>query len=179
MSTTSLSSTDGQDEHYVVGVDYGTLSGRAVVVRVRDGAELATAVHDYPHAVMDRELTVGRAAGTRLPADWALQVPQDYVEVLQIAVPRALAEAGVDVAQVIGIGTDFTACTLLPVDERGTPLGELERWAGSPHAYVKLWRHHAAQAQAAVKPSPQSGQVLLPPAGLTTRRRPRASVHRA
>ncbi len=148
MSTTSLSSTDGQDEHYVVGVDYGTLSGRAVVVRVRDGAELATAVHDYPHAVMDRELTVGRAAGTRLPADWALQVPQDYVEVLQIAVPRALAEAGVDVAQVIGIGTDFTACTLLPVDERGTPLGELERWAGSPHAYVKLWRHHAAQAQA-------------------------------
>ncbi|WP_295693100.1 ribulokinase [Lapillicoccus sp.] len=141
-------STSTTDEQYVVGVDYGTLSGRAVVVRVRDGAELATAVHDYPHTVMDRELTTGPATGTALPVDWALQVPADYVEVLQVAVPRAIADAGIDVAQVIGIGTDFTACTILPVDAHGTPLSELDRWAERPHAYVKLWRHHAAQRQA-------------------------------
>ena len=71
----------------VVGVDYGTLSGRAVVVRVRDGAELGSAVHDYAHGVMDRVLA---STGGRLPPDWALQVPADYVEVLRQAVPAAL-----------------------------------------------------------------------------------------
>ncbi|WP_405467929.1 ribulokinase [Streptomyces canus] len=131
-------------EPCVVGVDYGTLSGRAVVVRVRDGAELGTAEHPYAHAVLDRELP----DGTGLPPDWALQVPADYIDVLRIAVPEALARAGVRPEQVIGIGTDFTACTVLPVLADGTPLCELPGLEGRPHAYVKLWRHHAAQAQA-------------------------------
>ncbi|GAA2500815.1 ribulokinase [Streptomyces longisporus] len=127
-----------------MGVDFGTLSGRAVVVRVRDGAELASAEHVYPHAVLDRELP----DGTRLPIDWALQVPSDYVDVLRNAVPEALARAGVRSGQVIGIGTDFTACTVLPTLSDGTPLCELPEYTGRPHAYVKLWRHHAAQGQA-------------------------------
>jgi L-ribulokinase len=129
---------------YVIGVDYGTLSGRAVVVRVADGAELAVAEHPYTHAVLDRKLP----DGTPLPPDWALQVPADYIDVLRIAVPDALARSGVRPEQVIGIGTDFTACTVLPVLADGTPLCELPDLAGRPHAYAKLWRHHAAQAQA-------------------------------
>ena len=68
---------------YTVGIDYGTLSGRAVVVRVSDGAELGSAVHEYPHGVMDRVLTAGD--GRSLPPEWALQHPQDYVEVLRTA----------------------------------------------------------------------------------------------
>ncbi|WP_430379227.1 ribulokinase [Streptomyces sp. B1-3] len=128
----------------VVGVDFGTLSGRAVVVRARDGAELASAEHAYSHAVLDRELP----DGARLPPEWALQVPSDYIDVLRHAVPEALAAAGVHPEQVIGIGTDFTACTVLPVLADGTPLCELPEYADRPHAYVKLWRHHAAQAQA-------------------------------
>lgn len=128
----------------VVGVDFGTLSGRAVVVRVRDGAELGSAEHAYTHAVLDRQLP----DGTRLPPDWALQVPSDYIDVLRHAVPEALARAGVRASQVIGIGTDFTACTMIPALADGTPLCELPELAGRPHAYVKLWRHHAAQAQA-------------------------------
>ena len=128
----------------VIGVDYGTLSGRAVVVRVRDGAELASAVLEYPHAVLDRTLP----DGTALPPEFALQVPADYVEVLRRAVPEAVRRAGVDPADVIGIGTDFTACTMVPTTADGTPLNELDGLAGNPHAYVKLWRHHAAQPQA-------------------------------
>ncbi|MEU1268737.1 ribulokinase [Streptomyces sp. NPDC005799] len=136
--------TSGNPEPCVVGVDFGTLSGRAVVVRVRDGAELGTAEHVYRHAVLDRELP----DGTRLPPDWALQVPSDYIDVLRDAVPAALAAAGVRPEQVVGIGTDFTACTVLPVLADGTPLCDLPEYAARPHAYVKLWRHHAAQGQA-------------------------------
>ncbi|MGW5431589.1 ribulokinase [Streptomyces sp. NPDC004059] len=132
------------EEPCAVGVDFGTLSGRAVVVRVRDGAELASAEHVYAHAVLDRQLP----NGTPLPPDWALQVPSDYLDVLRTAVPEALAHAGVAPEQVIGIGTDFTACTVLPVLADGTPLCELPEYTARPHAYVKLWRHHAAQGQA-------------------------------
>ena len=130
---------------YVIGVDYGTLSGRAVVVRVSDGTELASAVHPYPHAVMDTTLA---ASGATLPPEWARQDPEDYREVLRIAVPEAVRLAGIDPAKVIGIGTDFTASTPLPVKADGTPLYEIDGWRTRPHAYVKLWKHHAAQPQA-------------------------------
>ncbi len=129
----------------VVGVDFGTLSGRALVVRVADGAELGTAVHEYRHGVMDAALA---ATGRPLPPDWALQDPADYLDVLRTAVPAAVAEAGIAAAQVIGIATDFTACTVLPVLADGTPLCEFAGLANRPHAYPKLWKHHASQPQA-------------------------------
>ncbi|TYB93904.1 ribulokinase, partial [Micromonospora sp. WP24] len=133
------------DDRFVIGVDFGTLSGRALVVRVRDGAELGTAVHAYRSGVMDSALA---ADGQPLPADWALQDPDDYREVLRQAVPAALAASGVDAEQVVGIGIDFTACTVLPTRADGTPLCELPDLRTRPHAYVKLWKHHAAQQQA-------------------------------
>lgn len=130
------------DERYVVGVDFGTLSGRAVVVRVRDGAELGDGVHEYGHGVIDERLP----SGVPLPPDWALQSPEDWLDVLRLAVPKTLAVAGVPASQVIGIGTDFTACTVLPAAADGTPL--CERRPDRPHAWPKLWKHHAAQPQA-------------------------------
>ena len=132
-------------DKYTIGVDYGTLSGRAVVVRVSDGTELASAVFEYPNAVMDQKLN---ATGAPLGADWALQDPNDYVAVLQNAVPQAVKAAGINPSDVIGIGTDFTACTLVPVLADGTPLSNLDEFVGRPHAYVKLWKHHAAQPHA-------------------------------
>jgi L-ribulokinase len=130
---------------YVIGVDYGTLSGRALVVRAADGAELGSAVHEYAHAVIDDELP---ASGRALPPDWALQDPEDYLDVLRHAVPAAVAEAGIDPAEVAGIAIDFTACTVLPTLLDGTPLCRVDGYAARPHAYVKLWKHHAAQGQA-------------------------------
>lgn len=128
----------------VVGVDFGTLSGRAVVVRAADGEELGTAVAAYPHGVLDRATPSGRP----LPPDWALQVPDDYRHVLRVAVPEAVRRAGVDPADVVAIGTAFTASTVLPTRADGTPLVESAGFADEPHAFVKLWKHHAAQAQA-------------------------------
>jgi L-ribulokinase len=136
--------TETMNERYTVGVDFGTLSGRALVVRVADGAELGSAEHVYAHAVMDRQLP----DGTPLPPEWALQHPADYLEVLKTAVPKALEQSGVDPSAVIGIGIDFTACTVLPTLRDGTPLCQLEEYRTRPHAWVKLWKHHAAQPQA-------------------------------
>ena len=129
---------------YSIGVDYGSLSGRAVLVEVGTGRELGSSVYDYPHAVMDKELP----DGTKLGVDWALQDPQDYLDVLAHTIPELLQKTGVAAADVIGVGTDFTACTVLPVKADGTPLCFLPEYKGTPHAYVKLWKHHAAQDKA-------------------------------
>jgi L-ribulokinase len=135
----------GATDQYTVGVDFGTLSGRAVVVRIRDGHELGSAVHDYRHAVIEQCLP---GSEVRLPPDWALQHPEDWRDVLRIAVPAALAEADVPASQVVGIATDFTACTVLPTSADGTPLALAPEFAARPHAWPKLWKHHAAQGQA-------------------------------
>jgi L-ribulokinase len=129
----------------VIGVDFGTLSARAVVVRASDGEELGSAVHEYPHAVIERTLP---SSGAELPPQWALQDPADWAQALQVAVPAAVAAAGVRPEEVVGIATDFTASTPLPVLADGTPLCRLPELADHPHAYPKLWKHHAAQRQA-------------------------------
>jgi L-ribulokinase len=130
---------------YAIGVDFGTLSGRAVIVDVADGRELATAVHDYSNGVIDEYLP---GTDIRLEPDWALQDPNDYIEVFKHAIPAVLEESGVDPADVIGVGIDFTACTMLPTKADGTPLCFLPEWRDNPHAWVKLWKHHAAQPEA-------------------------------
>lgn len=132
---------------YAIGIDFGTESGRALLVRVADGREMATAVHPYASGVIDERLPQS-AGGVPLEPDWALQDPQDYIETFKTAVPAVLQQGGVDPADVIGIATDFTACTMLPVKADGTPLCALPGYRRNPHAWVKLWKHHAAQPEA-------------------------------
>ena len=129
---------------YVIGLDYGTLSGRAVVVDVKDGRQLASAVYEYPHAVMDRALPTGE----KLPPDWALQHPKDYLEALYYTIPAVVEKSGVNPEDIIALGVDFTSSTVLPVDQSGEPLCFKEEFAHEKHAYVKLWKHHGAQEQA-------------------------------
>ncbi|MEG0693590.1 MAG: ribulokinase [Oscillospiraceae bacterium] len=126
---------------FTIGIDYGTLSGRAVLVNIATGEELASFVYEYPHGVMDKTLPSGK----KLPHDYALQHPQDYIDVLKKTIPAILKQSGVSPDDIIGIGTDFTACTVLPVLADGTPLCFLDENKEKPHAYVKLWKHHAAQ----------------------------------
>ena len=131
-------------DKFALGIDYGTESGRAVVVRVANGEEVASAIVPYLDGVIDDKLP----GGPRLEPDWALQNPRDYLLVLEKGVPKALKEAGVRPDDVVGIGTDFTACTPLPTLRDGTPLCFLSRYRKHPHAWVKLWKHHAAQPEA-------------------------------
>ena len=133
-------------EHkYAIGVDFGTELGRAVLVDVSDGREVATSVYAYANGVIDEKLP-GTDIG--LKPDWALQDPQDYLDVFKHTIPTVLRESGIDPVDVIGLGTDFTACTMLPVRKDGTPLCFLPEWRQNPHAWVKLWKHHAAQPEA-------------------------------
>ena len=104
---------------YTIGVDFGTESGRSVLVDVADGREVATAVYPYSNAVIDEHLP---ESGIRLEPDWALQDPEDYLRTFQNTIPAVLQQSGIDPADVIGIGVDFTACTMLPVKADGTPL---------------------------------------------------------
>ena len=127
---------------YAIGIDYGTLSARALVCEIGTGKEIAEAVYEYAHAVMDECLP----DGTRLRPDWALEHPEDYLEALYTCVPQAVKKANIVPEDVVGIGIDFTACTLMPIDKDGAPLSR--KYPSNPHAYVKLWKHHAAQDQA-------------------------------
>jgi L-ribulokinase len=127
---------------YAVGVDFGTESGRALLLDLDSGRELATSVVRYPSAVIDSTLP---STGDRLPPDWALQDPDDWVKVVEEAVPEVLQQAEVDPEQVVGLGVDFTSCTVLPVTSDGVPLCTLEEWRQRRHAWPKLWKHHAAQ----------------------------------
>ena len=133
---------------YAIGIDFGTLSCRALLVSLVGedaGAELACAVCDYPHGVMDKTLS---ASGESLPADYALQDPEDYLYALSQVVPEVIAQAGVDKADVVSVGVDFTCNTQLPIDADGNPLCLRPEFSSNPYAWPMLWKHHAAQKYA-------------------------------
>lgn len=129
---------------YAIGIDFGTLSGRALLVDIHTGEEAAISTLEYGHAVMDQKLPCGK----RLGPGWALQHPQDYIDVLKYTIPDVLQKSGAAAKDVVGIGVDFTACTMLPVKKDGTPLCFLKKYEDDPNAWAKLWKHHAAQDKA-------------------------------
>ena len=131
-------------KQYSIGVDFGTLSGRAVLVDTAKGTILSSSVWEYPHGVMERTLPCGKP----LPDAWSLHHPADYLDVLAHTVPQVIRDAGVSAEDVVGIGIDCTASTVLPVTRDGTPLCFLPEFEEEPHAYIHLWKHHAAQPYA-------------------------------
>ena len=128
-----------------IGVDFGTQSARAVLCRVSDGAVLSESECPYAHGVMSDRLPYG----TPLPPDYALQHPQDFLDALHATVHGVLDQSDINRADIIGMGMDFTCSTPMPVDQHGEPLCFDPRFERNPHAYIKLWKHHAAQWEAA------------------------------
>lgn len=132
---------------YAIGVDFGTESGRAVLVDVTTGKEVASSVYRYRNGVIDEALPLP-GNPVRLDPDWALQDPEDYIRTFKRTIPALMRMTGVDPADVVGVGIDFTACTMMPVESDGSPLCARPEYRRNPHAWVKLWKHHAAQAEA-------------------------------
>lgn len=132
-------------EKYAIGLDFGTLSVRALLINIATGEEVAVSVYEYPHGVMETELPTGE----KLPGGFALQHPQDYMDGLVSVVADIMSQSKVQPEQVIAIGLDFTSSTVLPVKADGTPLCVLDEFAHEPHAYVKLWKHHGGEEEAA------------------------------
>ena len=129
---------------YSMGIDFGTLSARAIIVDIETKEEIMTSVCEYKHGVITEKFVNGKS----LPADYALQHPKDYLDALYSVIKDTIKESGISAADIIGVGIDFTASTILPVTKDGTPLCSLEEFKNDPHAYVKLWKHHAAQKEA-------------------------------
>ena len=125
-------------DKYCIGVDFGTLSARAVLVDVHNGEELAFAVKEYARGVICENL----------PHGFALQHPADYIEALGIIIPQIIKSSDIDPLDISGIGIDFTACTMIPLDRDTEPLCFDEKFMDAPHAFAKLWKHHASQPEA-------------------------------
>lgn len=133
------------DGRYAIGIDFGTLSARAVLVDVESGEEKGTAIFGYQDAVIDRVLP---NCDVELPADFALQNPADYKDATEALLKDLCSNTDIDPQNIISIGIDFTACTVLPVDEAMKPLCFYEEFKANPHSWAKLWKHHGAQKEA-------------------------------
>lgn len=132
-------------ERYSVGIDFGTLSARAILIDTGSGREVFTSIYGYQDAVIDRTLP---QSAEELPADFALQNPADYISAVKALLKDITKNAGVVPEQIISVGIDFTACTVLPVDKNMRPLCMDPKFRQNPHSWVKLWKHHGAQAEA-------------------------------
>lgn len=129
---------------YAIGLDFGTLSVRALLVDAVTGEEKESVIYEYPHGSMEMSIPTGR----KLPINWALQDPTDYEEGLITTVKGVMKKNGIQPEEVIGIGVDFTSSTILPVLKDMTPLCNLPEFENEPNAYVKLWKHHGAEKYA-------------------------------
>src|SRR6186713_1902997 len=116
-----------------LGLNFGTESVRALLVDLQ-GRERGVSVAKYPHGQIIDVLPDG---GKRLPAGFALQDPEDWLLAAGRAVRAAMKGAKAKPAQVVGIGVDFTSCTMLPALADGTPLCAMAKWRGQPFTWPK------------------------------------------
>ncbi len=128
---------------YTLGLDFGTLSVRCVIAD-ECGNDIAEASSAYMHGVMDKELP----SGVKLPSRFTLQHPADYLFCAKAAIKEALLASDLSPSDIVGVGIDFTACTMLAVDEKLVPLCLRDEFVNEPHAYAKLWKHYGATDEA-------------------------------
>lgn len=129
---------------YSIGIDYGSLCCRAVLADTSNGALAAVSEYVYPHGVIEEKLP----DGTVLPPLWALQDPRDYEAALYAVIQGLLKDSGVSPEDIVAVGLDSTASTVIPVDGKLRPLCMDKKFSKEPHAWPKMWKHHAAENEA-------------------------------
>jgi len=125
-----------------LGIDFGSLSARAVIACVEDGQILSQHETAYPHGVMTDTLP----DGTSLTEGFFLQHPAVYVYALENSVRGAVEKAQIDKESIVAMAVDFTGCTALPLDGDFRPL--CETYPSRPYAYVNMWKMRNAQREA-------------------------------
>ena len=128
---------------YSIGIDFGTGSGRVFLVNTENGEIIGQYVQTYTHGTIEGELN-----GHKLPQSYALQNANDYMEVIETGIPEILAKTIIDEKEFVVIGLEFSSSTVIFVDEKMEPMHNNPKFYNNPHAYVKLWKHHGAQAEA-------------------------------
>lgn len=126
-----------------LGLDFGTESVRALLIDAQ-GREVGSGVHAYQHGQIVDRLP---GSGDKLPFHYALQHPDDWLQSVALATRAAVGNSGIQPTRIVGIGVDFTSCTMLPTLADGTPLCRLDKFAKVPLAWPKLWKHHGAIEQ--------------------------------
>ena len=126
-------------------MDFGTESVRCLAVDIVSGEEISVAISKYEDGVITQTVP---GTSMVLESNWALQNPSDWLSSLREVIHSVLKEGVITPEEVIGIGICFTSCTVLPTTDDGTPLCFLNDWKKEPHAWPKLWKHHAAQPEA-------------------------------
>ncbi len=130
---------------FTLGVDFGTNSVRALVVRCSDGAEYGGRVVEYPSGAQGVLLDPRNGLLAR-------QHPGDYLFGLEESIRGALAEAGrkpdFDPSKVAGIGVDSTGSSPIPVDRQNRPLALADKWKGDLNAQCWLWKDHTSWPEA-------------------------------
>lgn len=132
-------------EKYCIGLDYGTLSARAAMVSVETGEEKASLIYEYKNAVIDDVLP---ETNVKISPNCAFQDPQDYLDAMMVLLSNIWKKAQIDPVNIIGIGISFTSCTLVPMDQNLVPMCFHQQYRSNPQSWVKLWKHHGAQAEA-------------------------------
>ena len=130
--------TESDSAPVALGMDFGTESVRVVCIDA-GGRQLGVGTCDYAHGQIVDTLP---DTSQPLPERFALQCPGDWIDAAAAATREAVAD--IDPRRLVGIGVDFTSCTMLPTRSDGTPLCEVESLAGDPLAWPKLWKHHGA-----------------------------------
>ena len=130
---------------YSIGLDFGTLSARAIVVDVENGNKITTSVVGYQDAVIDKVLP---GTSIAVPEDFALQNPQDYIDALENLLSDVWKKAKIQPEDIIGIGVASTSSTVICLDKNYKPLCFDDKYKNNPHSWIKLWKHHGAQEEA-------------------------------
>lgn len=128
------------EKKYVIGLDFGSLSARGVLVALNNGKILTEAVTAYKRGI----LSATDVGSKELPPDTVLVDAMDYWYALRQLTGKLIEQSGVDPKEIGAMGIDFTASTVLPVDRNLIPLSEKAEYRWHFHAYTKLWKHHSA-----------------------------------